>query len=250
MFWLDLLSINHIVFSFLKSSSSFCHYHYLNYCRPSGVRGDHCVIFLPLQINAIVSLIVLYAVRHRFPHFRSFWLQFLLLTYDSSSRGLWPGYQDRSLSVTLCAVRAGRSSTAQIRIWGPDLMFCLELSQPWRVRELRARSDRILQVGAAGREKVWVGFFLYDSSEDLYRLWRLVRRHVQRDQTALVRWLWWPLDCKGQHWGPYWACHHIRQRVQSTKAHQSNAPKKPNYSRNAATPPPSPWCLLSRDPSK
>ena len=45
-------------------------------------------------------------------------------------------------------------------------MFCLELSQPWRVRELRARSDRILQVGAAGREKVWVGFFLYDSSED------------------------------------------------------------------------------------
>ena len=45
-------------------------------------------------------------------------------------------------------------------------MFCLELSQPWRVRELRARSDRILQVGGAGREKVWVGFFLYDSSED------------------------------------------------------------------------------------
>ena len=47
-------------------------------------------------------------------------------------------------------------------------MFCLEPSQPWRVRELRARSDRILQLGAAGREKVWVGFFLYDSSEDLY----------------------------------------------------------------------------------
>ena len=111
MFWLALLSIyKHIVFTFLKSPSSFYHYHYLNYCRPSGVLGDHCVVFLPLQINAIVSLIVLYAVRHRFPHFRSFWLQFLLLTYDSSSWGLWPGYQDRSLSVRLCAVRAGRST--------------------------------------------------------------------------------------------------------------------------------------------
>ena len=60
-------------------------------------------------------------------------------------------------------------------------MFCLELSQPWRVRELRARSDRILQVGAAGREKVWVGFFLYDSSEDLYRL---VRRLVEIVKTC------------------------------------------------------------------
>ena len=121
-------------------------------------------------------------------------------------------------------------------------MFCLELSQPWRVRELRARSDRILQVGPQEERKSGlVSSFTTRpkaciACEELYEdVYGGIRQRWLGDSGDL-------LTARGSTEAPI-------GRV-TTSGKECNTPKKPNYNRNAATPPPSPWCLFSKDPSK